>query len=328
MDDFNINTIIEAKNEWSARLTNILTPNMIEGLKSIFDEALELCRKNDEEIKYLMTFQNLLNNIPKWSSETIEIEKNRILENSACNYLEDLLTCVHIAQLKSLTSTRVGIKQKQININIPNLDSFIHKAYTNIARKVYTNVYLFEINISPLNIQKNNRELELIIKESILNTIRDSIPIEDILQKYIDETQETDVEVTEEKETIIDEEELKIQKEKKRKEELELLKEEAKKELKEESTKKLSEAIKDLNKNDVLSKSDYTNNNTNNDDDKYDKDDKDDYGDIINIDTNEMPNDIELDIQDLDLDNDKLMMDNIKLDSDKNNLDLDIIELK
>ena len=41
MDDYNLNTITESKNEWSARLTNILTPNMIEGLKSIFDEALE-----------------------------------------------------------------------------------------------------------------------------------------------------------------------------------------------------------------------------------------------------------------------------------------------
>ena len=101
-----------------------------------------------------MTFQNLLNNIPKWSSETIEIEKNRIENSSCCNYLEDLLTCVHIAQLKSLTSTRVGIKQKQIDISIPNLDTFIHKAYINVARKVYTNVYLFEINIMPITNSK------------------------------------------------------------------------------------------------------------------------------------------------------------------------------
>ena len=144
MDDYNINSIIESKNEWCVRLTNILTPCMIEGIKSIFDEAYNLCIDNDEESKYLMTFQNLLNNIPKWSSEVVETEKERIIVTSGCNYLEDLITCVHITQLKSLTVTRVGLKQKKVNIDIPNLNSFIHKAYIAIARKIYVNVYLFE----------------------------------------------------------------------------------------------------------------------------------------------------------------------------------------
>ena len=40
-------------------------------------------------------------------------------------------------------------------------------------------------------------ELELLVKESILLTIRNNIPIEDILKVYIDETDEQNVEVTE-----------------------------------------------------------------------------------------------------------------------------------
>ena len=113
MDDYNINTVIESKNEWCARLTNILTPCIIEGIKSVFEEAYKMCAENEEEDKYLMTFQNLLNNIPKWSSQIIDDEKNRIITQSACNYLEDLLTCVHITQLKSLTCSRVGLKQRR-----------------------------------------------------------------------------------------------------------------------------------------------------------------------------------------------------------------------
>ena len=35
------------------------------------------------------------------------------------------------------------------------LDEFIHKTYINVARKIYKNVYLFEINIQPLQVQKN-----------------------------------------------------------------------------------------------------------------------------------------------------------------------------
>jgi hypothetical protein len=98
---------------------------------------------------------------------------------------------------------RVGQKQKKIDINIPKLNDFIHKSYINVARKIYKNVYLFEINIPPLLSQKNNRELEIIVQECILNSVRDSIPIESILRAYMDETIEEDV-VEEIKEQIED----------------------------------------------------------------------------------------------------------------------------
>ena len=204
MDDFNVSSLHESRNEWASRLVTILTPAIIDGYKSIFEEALKLCRENGEMDKYLMTFQNFISRIPKWNSTIIETEKNRICEKSGCIYLEDLITCVHIIQLKILTTMRVGQKQKKIDINIPKLDDFIHKCYVQVARKVYKNVYLFEINIPPLQIQKHNRELEIIIQEAILNTLRESIPVETILKAYLEETVEEDV-VEEIKEQVIEE---------------------------------------------------------------------------------------------------------------------------
>ena len=197
MDDFNLGNLNEARNEWSARLVNIVNPHVIDGFNAMFKEAYELCVENEEDEKYLMTFQNFLSRIPKWNQETVETEVKRIAESSRCSYLEDLITCVHIVQLKALTSVRVGQKQKQIDISIPKLEVFIHKIYTLVARKLYTNIYLFEIEISPLEKQKNNRELELIVKESILNAIRESIPIEQILQNYLEETTEDEIIVAE-----------------------------------------------------------------------------------------------------------------------------------
>jgi hypothetical protein len=125
----------------------------------------------------------------------VEEEIKRIIEKSGCNYLEDLITCVHIIQMKVLTSVRVGNRQKQIDISIPKLEHFIHKVYINVARKTYMNVYLFEKNVNPLQIQKNNRELELIVQECILITIRDSIPTEAIIRAYLDESVEQEEEV-------------------------------------------------------------------------------------------------------------------------------------
>ena len=206
MDDFSVSTLYESKNEWGGRLITILTPLIIDGYKSIFEESIKLCKENNELDKYLMTFQNLISRVPRWNPTIIENEKKRICEKSGCSYLEDLVTCVHIIQLKSLTAMRVGQKQKKININIPKLDDFIHKVYINAARKLYKNVYLFELNIPPLQTQKHNRELEIIIQECILNTLRESIPVESILKAYMDETIEEDV-IEEIKEQEIKEEE-------------------------------------------------------------------------------------------------------------------------
>ena len=251
MDDYTLSNIIDTKNELCAQLMYTLTPCFIEGLRSIFNEAYSMCIENDEVTKYLMTFQNFLNNIPKWSSEIVENEKQRIITSSACNYLEDLISCVYINRLKSLTTSRVGLQQKKINIDIPDLNKFIHKAYINIARKVYVNIYLFEKDIKPLQVQKNNRELEVLIKECILNTIRESIPIEQILRMYLDETQETDVVIEEKKEIVPDKEAIEKNKKEKEKKELEKIKRETQETLKRESkanlTKSIINANKDLN---------------------------------------------------------------------------------
>jgi len=195
MDDFVISNLHEARNEWCSRLVSIFTPLVSEGVRSIFNEAWKLCVETDEASKYLMTFQNLLSRIPKWNSVIVEEERKRIIERSGCNYLEDLITCVHIIQLKVLTSIRVGNKQKKIDIAIPKLDAFIHKVYIHVARKVYSNVYLFEKNIAPLTVQKHMRELEVIIQECILTAIRESIPTEDIIKAYMDEAVEHEEEI-------------------------------------------------------------------------------------------------------------------------------------
>ena len=196
MDDYNTDLLAEAKNEYMSRLVTILTPLIIDGVKSIFKEAFTLCIENEEKNKYLMTFQNFLSRVIRWNTTIINEETERIVKTSGCTYLEDLLTCVHITQLKILTSIRVSTKQKKIDIDIPKLSDFVHKVYILFSRKLYTNIYLFEKEVSPLTHQKNMRECEILCRESILESIRDSMPIEQILRSYIDET--TDEEIIEE----------------------------------------------------------------------------------------------------------------------------------
>ena len=179
--------------EWANQLILRISSHIINGFQSIFNESVELCEKNDEPKKYLMTFQNLLSKIPHWNQTIIDNEKNRIMEKSGCSYLEDLITCIHVTQLRLLSYARAGTEPQKIEINIPELSLFLHRVYINIARKLYSNIYIFEIDIPPLEKQKRNREFELLVETCIMNTIRDNLPIEELLRKYIDETQEMDV---------------------------------------------------------------------------------------------------------------------------------------
>ena len=195
MDDFVISNLHESRNEWCSRLVSVLTPMIMEGIKSIYNEAWNMCVSSNEKSKYLMTFQNLLSRIPKWNSTLIEEERKRIIEKSGCTYLEDLITCVHVIQLKILTCIRVGNKQKKIDISVPKLDHFLHRVYIMVARKCYSNVYLFERGVSDLNLQRNNREFEVMVQECILCAIRESIPTESIIRAYMDEAVEDEEEV-------------------------------------------------------------------------------------------------------------------------------------
>ena len=188
MDENNITSLNEAQYEWALRLVHVLHPLLYEGIHIIYNEAVDLCSKSEEDEKYLMTFQNFLSRIPKWSDEIIQKEVNRIVDRSGCSYLPDLITCVHITHLKILTSIRTGKTQKKIDITIPKLNAFVHKIYINLSRELYSNVYLFDKDTPPLMYQKNKAEFNKMIKSAILDSIRESIPVEQLLRSYLDES--------------------------------------------------------------------------------------------------------------------------------------------
>ena len=188
MDDNHVPTLQTSQQEWAIRLSRVIQPLLYEGIQAMFQEAVGICKQSEEEDKYLMTFQNILARIPKWNEEIVKKETSRIIEKSGCSYLEDLLTCVHIAQLKILSSIRTGKSQKKVEIDIPKLNGFVHKVYIHISRELYAKVYLFEKGIAPLVFQQNRSQVNEIIKEAILNAIRDSIPVEQLLRAYLDET--------------------------------------------------------------------------------------------------------------------------------------------
>ena len=198
MDDFIPQTLNESLNEWCARLVNILTPRVIENLWKLLDEARRTAMDAKQLDKYLLSFQQLLQFVPKWSIAQVEEVRKYIIQKSGCHHLEELITCAHIILTKALVCARPGNRQKQLNVSIPKIDSFLHKVFIKSAGHAYRNAYLFEKEVSKLQQQRNMHDLEKLVQRAILDVIRENIPEEEIIRAFLDENYEF------EEETIIE----------------------------------------------------------------------------------------------------------------------------
>ena len=184
-DNYFLHILVEAKSEYTQQLSQILTSPIYEGIVSIYNHAKSIAI-NEESI--LQTFQELLSKIPKWSEDTLKEEYVRIVLYSKCDWIADLITAVFVSHTKVLSSIHLGSKQRDIDLKIPTPSIFIHNVYINVAREFWKNPYLFySENLNPIDSQRNMRDCEKIIQDSIKNTIRKLLPVKHIIKEYLGE---------------------------------------------------------------------------------------------------------------------------------------------
>ena len=184
MDENNTSIFTQAKIEYTQQLIDVLTPNMFDGMKSIYDEA-KIVFSTQTNKSILTLFRSFLEKVPEWNNALVETETERIIKESRCDWLDDLVTAVFISHTKILTSIGPNLNNTRINLTIPKTINFIHKCYINLAREIWKNPYLFDENINGSDYQRNGT-IELIIKESIENTIRKLLPFKEILKEHLD----------------------------------------------------------------------------------------------------------------------------------------------
>ena len=201
MEDTNSSIYVQAKIEYTKQLINNLQYHFFDGVKSIYDDSKEIYKENSSSSQ-LFIFRTLLEKVPEWNNELIITETDRIIEESKCDYLEDLLTAVFISHTKILMS--ISVNNGKINLTVPKLSNFIHKCYINIARDLWKNPLLFSENISGIDYQQNIKTIETIIYDCIENTIRFSLPVKDILKGQLDIYDNKDDKEKEDKEELDD----------------------------------------------------------------------------------------------------------------------------
>ena len=193
MEENNSSIFTQAKIEYTQQLIDVLTQPMVDGIKSIYDES-KVVYSTQTNLSILNIFRTFLEKVPGWNNELVEVETERIIKESKCDWLDDLVTAVFISHTKILTSIGPNLNNTRINLTIPKTIIFIHKCYINLAREIWKNPYLFDENIVGSEYQKNMRTMELITKESVENTIRKLLPFKEILKEHLDtfDTNETE----------------------------------------------------------------------------------------------------------------------------------------
>ena len=174
--DLNMNIIVEAKQQYTKQLMNILKPIVFDILKAEYQKAIN-STTNKKEILY--NFQTNLKEIQRWNSDIVKKEAEKLLDK--CKYFNDVITAVFVSNIRILTSVKVDKSKKKLKITIPSNETFIHKVYMNSAKFVFNNPYLFKYNKQGENVNEIHKLIEIAIDD----TITELLPIQNILETYL-----------------------------------------------------------------------------------------------------------------------------------------------
>ena len=185
MDEGNIAVLVDAKLEYTNQLINILKPNMLFSMNKIYVDIKQEFEEKNKPNLTLKNFQLKLSEIPQWNQNIIENYHKQIIENSNCDWLDELITAVFVSHTRILSSISNNKNGSKINLKIPKTSNFIHKCFIDIARYYWKNLYLLDEKVNNYQKQKNKRELEKLIEISINETIRKELPLKNILKEYV-----------------------------------------------------------------------------------------------------------------------------------------------
>tara|TARA_Y100000389_G_scaffold2164_1_gene2193 strand:+ start:14450 stop:15304 length:855 start_codon:yes stop_codon:yes gene_type:complete len=175
MKNLNVNSIVEAKAEYTKQLQSIMT----EPLYSKVISTYLACEETPDEEKQntLVEMQKRMQEVPNWNQYNIETLSRDVTKN--CSYFSDLLAAVFVSNVKILTSIRMS-KSKRVQIKMPTNEHFIHNAFVKIAEELFENPRILKKESVALK-----KEIYIIIHEAIHNAIRTLLPLQHILQNYM-----------------------------------------------------------------------------------------------------------------------------------------------
>jgi hypothetical protein len=154
---------------------------MIETFENLYEEAYKLSKGR----KVLVMYQKLLKEVPNWSDAMSKQHTDNI--TNRCAWFNDLLAAVFVSCVKILSAVRLNKDNKKISLKLPTNEVFIQTCYNNVAKDLYQDPYIYHEN---QNEHARNDKLYERFSACIENSIKELIPVQQILQTYMSQTQE------------------------------------------------------------------------------------------------------------------------------------------
>jgi hypothetical protein len=163
--------LIDAKKEYVGQLTDVLAPYVVNHITALY-MATHKAKHGGT-----LAFQRALRDIPGWNSNTIHQHALEI--QNRYTFLGDLIAACFVAYVKILSSVKLHDQKPNIRLKLPSNDTFVHKVYVHTAREFYS---------APSLVKADRPTKIAIVKSAVEASVRDMLPIEDILKAYLGNT--------------------------------------------------------------------------------------------------------------------------------------------
>jgi septum formation topological specificity factor MinE len=179
----NINLVIELKKEYETILSDILVPFVFEGIQSIYLEAKKIQSNNT-----LINFQNFLMKVKDWNINILTKELSRLeTKQTTPQWFEKLIKAVLKINMLVLSLNQVP----EHMLNDITVLKFLHQVYKECARSFWMNPFLFDDKVSSAEGNQNRVLSFQIISDCIKKAIHVLLPMNMILNKFLNITDET-----------------------------------------------------------------------------------------------------------------------------------------
>lgn len=178
--------LVEAKKEYTNQLCILMCPVMIGVFQDMYEEAVRMSKNK----KPLLQYQRLLKEVPNWSNAMSKKHEDNIVNR--CTWFSDLLAAVFVSHVKILSSVRLKSDSKKISLKLPNNGVFIQTCYNNCARSLYNDPYVYHDEMSE---HVRDDMLTKRFSECIETTIKELIPVQQILSTYMSAAPESNIDV-------------------------------------------------------------------------------------------------------------------------------------